>query len=107
MPRNYKRFPISLEIVLTFSSGKREARISDLSRGGCYVDIIVNVSEGETIDFRLQTATGEWMDLTGEVIYYLPNFGFGIRFTNLSEENQKLIEQIITDHGGDPWAIDD
>lgn len=106
MPRQYKRYPISLEIVLDFSSGKREARISDLSMHGCFVDIIVSVCEGETVFFRLRLPTGQWLELSGEVIYYLPNFGFGIRFTDLLEEKQKLLEHLILAHGGEPWAQD-
>jgi len=104
MPRQYKRFPISLEIVLEFSSGKREARISDLSMGGCFVDSIMNVSEGEIVSFKLRMPTGQWVELSGKVIYYLPNFGFGIRFTNRTEEKNKLLAQIILAHGGEPWT---
>ena len=106
MPRQYKRFPIALEIVLDFSSGKREARISDLSLSGCFIDIVVNVSVGETVFFKLCTPSGQWVELSGEVIYHMPNFGFGIRFTDLPEEKQKLLKQIILARGGDPRAAD-
>jgi hypothetical protein len=107
MPRQFKRYPISLEIVLDFLSGKREARISDLSMSGCFVDSIINVREGEPVAFNLNMPTGEWLHLSGEVIYHLPNIGFGILFTNLSEEKQRLLEQIIVAYGGEPQAPGD
>ena len=104
MPREYKRFPVSLEVVLDFLSGKPQARISDLSISGGFIDSIVNVREREPVFFSLRGPTGEWVQLSGEVIYHLPNIGFGIRFTDLSEEKRTLIEQLILAHNGDPQS---
>jgi hypothetical protein len=103
MPRQHKRFSFPLEIVLDFSSGRREARISDLSLSGCFVDILLSVSVGEHVSFRLRSPSGYWVDLTGEVVYCMPSFGFGIRFTNMNEVKQQMLEQIILARGGQPW----
>ena len=102
MPRKHERLPLSLEVVMESSSGKREARISDLSMSGCFVDSIVIALEGETVAFKLCMPTGNWLRLAGEVVYCLPNIGFGIRFTNLTEEKQNLLELIIRANGGQP-----
>jgi len=103
MPREHKRFPVSLGVVLDFLSGEPEARISDISVEGCFVDTIVIVPKGENITFRVHLPTGQWMQLCGEVTYCLPHSGFGIRFTNLSEEKQIiLLQQIILATGGKP-----
>jgi hypothetical protein len=103
MPRQHKRFPVSLEVVLDFTPAYRGSRISDLSLSGCFIDTIVEAREGELINFKLRLPTGEWLQLSGEVAYYLPRIGFGVLFTNLSEEKVNLLKQIILAHGGQPY----
>ena len=99
-PRQYERIPVSLEIVLESSSGKRDARISDLSMGGCFIDIIAHARDGETVVFQVRLPAGPWAQLYGEVVYCSPGFGFGLRFTNLAGEERILLEQVILAHGG-------
>ena len=93
--RDNERQQFLSEIVLEFASGKREARISDISLGGCYVDSIATVAEGEPISLVISILTGESMRLTGEVAYLLPGFGFGIRFTDLTEERTDFLERFM------------
>lgn len=100
MPRKYTRLHIPLEIVIDFSSGRREARVSDLSMGGCFVDSIISVTDGDTIAFELLLSNNEQMKLTGEVVYSMPNIGFGIRFNDLTEEQEFQLELLILKHGG-------
>lgn len=107
MPRKFKRFHVSLDIVIDFTSGKREARVTDLSMGGCFVDSILMVIQGEKIVFRLRIPTGELLKLSGEIAYSLPRFGFGIQFDDLSEEQRFLLEQTILVYGGDPYDESD
>lgn len=83
------------EVVLEWASGKREARITDLSPGGCYVDTIATIPEGESLSFSLQMADGESIPLTGDVAYVMPGFGFGIKFTNLSDETKTVLDRLI------------
>jgi hypothetical protein len=98
--RQNERIPVSLEIVSDFSSGKREARISDLSMSGCFIDSIAKVGEGETLHFRLTLSPGQSVRLHGEVTYIYPGIGFGVRFVNLTKEEEILLRQIILKHGG-------
>jgi len=99
-PRQHERITVSFEVVLESASGIRAARISDISLGGCYVDSIGHVSIGETIFFRVHLPTGHWVQLHGEVIYSSSDAGFGLRFANLVQEEQILLEQVILAHGG-------
>lgn len=92
--REAPRQPFLDEIMLEFSSGQREARISDISTGGCYVDSIAAVSEGETVTFELSTGDGSPLSFTGEVAYVLPAMGFGIKFTNLTDEQRNFLLQV-------------
>ena len=103
-PRKHERIPVSLEIVLESSSGKRDARISDLSMGGCFVDSIAQVSDGETVVFQVRLPAGLWVQLYGQVVYCSPGFGFGLRFTRLAGEERILLAQVVAAHGGKPSA---
>lgn len=102
MPRNFERTSLSLEIILYSSSGRREARISDLSMGGCFIDTIITPEEGETVNFDVRMPGGEWLKLAGEVVYFMPRIGFGINFTDLDDEKKTRLEQLILANGGRP-----
>lgn len=99
MPRNNDRITVSLEAILESSSGKREARVSDISIGGCYVDTMVTASVGESVMVTVRTPAGEWMKLPSEVVYCFPNVGFGLRFGNLAEFDRALLEQFLRSQG--------
>ncbi len=93
--RDHERKEFFGEIVLEFASGKRQARIADISLGGCYVDSIASVVEGETIGLMIGLSSGNSQQFTGEIAYLLPGLGFGIRFTNLNEEQTAFLHKII------------
>jgi hypothetical protein len=101
MPRQYERIPVSLDVILELSWGKREARVSDISRGGCFVDTIIDLPEGEVISFNLKVPSGEWVRLSGKVVHCFPGIGCGISFTlPLSEEQRTHVFRIIFAQGG-------
>ncbi len=93
--RNHNRVPLLVEVLWESAAGKYEARTSDISLGGCFIDTIGQVAIGETLSFKLCLPGGEPIDLQGEVMYQLPRTGFGVRFANLSEDQQKRLETLI------------
>lgn len=107
MPREHERVPLSLETVVESSVGKREARVSDLGMGGCYVDSILDVPVGETVIVGIRMPTGEWMRFSGTVTYCFRGIGFGLRFADLTEHDQYLLGRVITSQGGRPFDYDD
>jgi hypothetical protein len=92
--RKYERKELVAEAALEFSSGKYDTRISEIGLGGCYVDSIASVVEGEPISLTIRYGDTS-MPFTGEIAYLLPGFGFGIRFTDLTEENINFLRRII------------
>ena len=105
IPRKDDRIGVPLEIVLEFSSGKREARISDLSLGGCYIDSIAAVSQGELVHFKLSLADGGSVELSGKVVYVHEGVGFGLRFEALSDGKRDALRRVITASGGTPETL--
>lgn len=100
MPREHERINFLTEITLESSSGKREARISDLSIGGCYIDSIAAVHAGEVVGFAIVLPSGETLSLNGKVAYIIPGNGFGITFHDLNDDEKLTIESIVASHGG-------
>ena len=100
IPRQQKRISIPLTIERATASGSREARISDLSLGGCYVDSIASVRLEENFKFTLLLPEGRREEMSGDVIYIHEGIGFGLRFNNLSDDQRMLIQQIILAEGG-------
>lgn len=98
--RQQDRVSVSLDIVLDFSSGSREARISDISMGGCFIDSIANVVENEILSFKLSYSSGQSANFFGKVAYIYPGVGFGLRFFRLTEIEKSVLKQIILEHGG-------
>jgi len=100
--RVQERVPISLEVVCESASGKRDARMSDISAGGCYIDSITQVNIGEIVTFKTRLPTGHWVQLRGEVVNQEWHTGFDLRFTDLSEEEEALLAELIRAKQGTP-----
>lgn len=95
--RSDERYSLPLEVYLESLSGKHEARISDISLGGCYLESLAQVTVGEQIHFEIQLPTGGRMPLRGEVIHLHPNLGFGMRFVSLSVMERNVLTHVINE----------
>lgn len=93
--RTDPRVDICLTARLQGSSTNQNARISDLSKGGCYVDSIAEVIVGETLFLKLLMPDGEWFELQGVVAHHTPRLGFGVRFVNLDEKQHHQIRSLL------------
>lgn len=91
------RAPVSLTAVCEGRMGRRSARISNISMGGCYIDTVGRIMVGEKLSFVIQTPDQRTLRLQGEVAYCHPTTGYGLRFTHLSEIDKNQIALLI-DH---------
>lgn len=93
--RGEERVPLALDVRWESLSGKHSARISDMSLSGCYIETMGQAAVGEMIRFEVQLPTARWMPLVGEVVYYLPSMGFGVRFRTLTESQREMIASLL------------
>lgn len=91
--RNEERLEVSLEAV--WEGQHRPARITDLSEGGCFVDTTGESFVGEQLTFRVLLPDGAWLELTGEVTHQHIPVGFGLRFSNLTDEQLEQLRAFI------------
>jgi len=93
--RKDKRVMVLIDLLWEGQAGRSEARTSDLSTGGCFIDTMGEAAEGDIITFKLQLPNGQWIEVEGEVTFSSPRVGFGVRFTNMSEPDRKKLEWLV------------
>jgi len=83
--RRVPRFPFvaNAEIVDNNSKARMNARVSELSLYGCYVDTINPLPKGASVFIKIFTAV-DFIEANAMVAYVHPNLGMGITFFNVS-----------------------
>lgn len=97
--RTKPRLSVSLDAVW---GDKNKARVTNLSVGGCYLDTVGEVQQGEVVGFRILLPDDDWLYLEGEVRHHTPGTGFGVQFVDLIEEQEEKLKWLlkITDEAG-------
>ena len=93
--RSNKRKRILLEAKWESMSHTHEARVDDLSMGGCFVNTYGHVEPNEEVKLQIQLPSGEWLRLRGRVASYQPGVGFGIAFTSFREGDSAVLRELI------------
>jgi hypothetical protein len=70
------------------------ATITDLSRGGCYVEMQATSPQGTRVDMQIEVE-GIRIRVKGEVRVCYPFLGMGIAFTEISPEDRERLESIL------------
>ena len=69
-------------------------KVSDLSLGGCFVEMPIPLAVHAKIEIALWLGETK-LRLKGEVVSTSPGFGMGVRFTGLSSESQELLRRHV------------
>jgi len=93
--RTNERKQILLEAKWESLSSRHEARVDDVSLGGCFVNTYAKVEIGEHIDLEIQLSSGEWLPLRGQVASYQPGVGFGMSFTSLTAKETVGLKELL------------
>jgi c-di-GMP-binding flagellar brake protein YcgR len=92
--RRAPRYPIiaDAEVTEIASETKLSARTSDLSLGGCFLDMLNPSPEGTEIAVRISHADTTFT-ARGKVVFLFPNMGMGVMFTNVPASQQAILEK--------------
>ena len=93
--RSEKRINTNLPTKWVGLSGVYEARLEDISLGGCFVNTAGAVEIRELISLEIQLPSGEWIPLRGEVTYCQPGIGFGLLFNFLNDEEERALRELF------------
>ena len=93
--RRNRRQKVLLEAAWESLSRRHEAHVDDVSLSGCFVNTYGQVEIGQLIEVKILRRSGEWLTLKGHVATYHQGVGFGLAFSNLTEENKKALHELI------------
>lgn len=94
--RSKPRLKVSLDAMWDSSTEAHSARVTNLSEGGCYLDSVGDVRQGEIVGFRILLPDGDWLYLEGEVRHHTPKTGFGVQFVDLNQNQQEKLQELLT-----------
>jgi len=97
--RRNQRQKVLLEARWESLSTRHEARVDDVSLSGCFVNTYGPVTVGEEIELQILRRSGEWLALNGFVATYQHGVGFGLAFTELTEESRNQLQDLIASGG--------
>jgi hypothetical protein len=93
--RSDKRVTAYLPAKWEGMSGDHEARIEDISAKGCFVNTAGRVEIDQVIGLEIELPSGKWLPLNGRVISYQPGIGFGILFSELTNDEKLELRKLI------------
>jgi PilZ domain len=84
--RRSPRFPFiaSAQVVETRTEARLQARTSDLSREGCYLDMLNPLPTGTRLKINV-THQNQQLDAVGLVVHSELNVGMGVRFEEIGQ----------------------
>ena len=74
-------------------------RTSELSRHGCYLDMLTPLRLGMAVKVQIIHG-GQTFEAKGRVIYCQPNMGMGVAFDEIEADNEIVIEKWLSDLRG-------
>ncbi len=99
--REVPRYPLiaSAEETDLVSNARLNARVSEISMKGCYLDTLNPFPEGMQIRLKI-THGGATFTTLAKVIYSQANMGMGVAFTALEPDQKEVLLKWLGDQSG-------
>jgi len=96
--REVPRYSFIAQVDLTEPSSDTHisGRISEISRKGCYVDVLNTLPEGTTIRLKITRDQGEFAT-AGRIIYVQPGMGMGVAFVEIPTDQLKILDDWLSE----------
>lgn len=91
--RKYPRYAFSAtaEIVEASSGARVQGRVSDLGRGGCYVDAMSPFGVKAEVQIRIVDQSSVFV-AQARVVFSMPGMGMGLMFTAVDPEQSRVLD---------------
>lgn len=91
--REVPRFTLiaSIEVREPESDMRIRGRISEISRKGCYVDVLNTLPEGTLLDVHISRDQGVF-ETKGKIVYVQPGMGMGVTFIETAPEHLQTLD---------------
>ncbi len=99
--RRSPRYPFFASALITDLQTKigMTARTSELSRYGCYMDMLNPLPLNTAVKIQV-TYQEQVLDASGRVIYSQPNMGMGVSFDEIERDHEALLEKWLEEIRG-------
>jgi hypothetical protein len=99
--REVPRYTFIADVTVTDvgNDTRMSGRISEISRKGCYVDILNPLPVGTSLQLKITRDLGVFMTL-GWIIYTQPGMGMGVAFTDMSADQLKILDAWLAEING-------
>ncbi len=100
-PRQQRKAPryafvATAELTDSATRTRLSGRIAEISRKGCYVDLLNTLPVETLVDVRVTCDQGAFQ-ARGKIIYVQPHMGVGVAFLDPPEDQLKLLDAWIAD----------
>jgi hypothetical protein len=89
-------FIASVEIHDPASGVRLDGRISEISRKGCYIDVLNTLPKGTSVQLRISRDRGSFAT-AGTVVYTLESMGMGIAFSETPADQLKILDSWLAE----------
>jgi hypothetical protein len=91
------RVPTSLPVEWGLTKNYRHhGKITSLSAGGCLLQTAaVQPLYEKTLYIRIPLPDQEWWEVRGEVLYYVREVGFGVQFSEMTDDDKGTLRQLM------------
>jgi hypothetical protein len=84
----------------------RSGKVTSLSAVGCFVKTTIWATDVPKMYIRLWLNSQRWLRLQGIVLYHLEQIGFGLRFADLTPQDESVIKELIQQNAS-PSSVKD
>jgi len=92
-------FSTAAEVVEKKSGARIQGRITDLARGGCYVDAMTPFAVGSEVTIRI-TVESKSFEAPARVVFAAPGMGMGLTFTAIEPEQLPVLQKWLAELSG-------
>ncbi len=92
-------FIATVDIVELGTNTRMSGRVSEISRFGCYVDILNALPKGTAIRIRIYNDSGSF-ESAGKIIYVQENMGMGVGFVDPPDDQMQILDRWLAELAG-------
>lgn len=102
--RAYPRYKVNFRVTLMREESREaEGEVTDLGAGGCFVESGEMVREDDLVKLRIAVPGHDELIIWGNVVYWIHDTGFGVRFSAFSQGGaREQLAAILSEESGRP-----
>ncbi len=93
--RAVERVSVNIEVEWEGLIGRKPGTLADISPVGCFVSSSGEVEDGENVKIFFPLTDGRKIQFWGEVLNFVFEIGFAVKFIELSEAQKEFLEVFV------------